>query len=96
MENTDEASIRWAMIKGLVVSQLAIIKTLMAAGVISKKDIFDELGELVEHISETRPDSIMFLEPIKALQDGVSLLLNDDESSVFDSELWLSDFIGKA
>jgi len=97
MDNADESSIRWAMIKGVILSQLAIIKTLMRTGAISKKDILKELDAFIDSILEAHPDAIMFyLEPMRTLKDAISLLPDDGSSSIFDSEFWLSDFIGKA
>jgi hypothetical protein len=96
MDKADESSIRWEMIKGVVVSQLAIIKALMNAGIISKKDMFNELSTFIDSIATAHPDAMMFLEPIRVLKDGVSLLSDDDNSSIFDSDVWLSGFIGKA
>ncbi len=96
MNKADESSIRSEMIKGVVLSQLAIIKTLMGAGIISKKDIHSALGAFIDSIVENYPDAIMILEPIRALQDGVSLLWDDDTASFLNSDVWLSDFIGRA
>jgi hypothetical protein len=96
MDKADESSVRWEMIKGVVLSQLAIIKTLMSAGVISKKDILGALGAFIDSILESYPDAVMVLEPIRALQDGVSLLSDDDTASILNSDVWLSDFIGRA
>ena len=96
MGKADESSVRWEMIKGVVLSQLAIIKTLMSAGVMSKKDILSALGAFIDSILESYPDAVMVLEPLRALQDGVSLLSDDDTASILNSDVWLSDFIGRA
>ncbi len=96
MDKADESSIRWEMMKGIVLSQLAVIRTLMSAGVISKKDMLNELGAFIDSVLDIHPDASMILEPIRALHDGVSLLSDDDTSSILNSDVWLSDFIGRA
>jgi hypothetical protein len=96
MDKADESSMRREMMKGVVLSQLAIIRTLMSAGVISKKDMLNELGAFIDSVLDIYPDAITILEPIRALQDGVSLLSDYDTSLILNSDVWLSDFIGRA
>lgn len=43
MHNTDEPFVTWEMIKGVALSQVAIVSTLINARVISKEDVFNEL-----------------------------------------------------
>jgi hypothetical protein len=96
MDKTDESSVRWEMMKGIVLSQLAMIRTLMSAGVLSKKSLLNELGAFIDSVLDIHPGAFMILEPIRALQHGVSLLSDDDTSSMLNSDVWLSDFIGRA
>jgi hypothetical protein len=96
MDNTDESSVRWEMIKGVVFSQLAIVSTLINAQVISKEDVFNELEKFISLMTELHPGAVFFLEPAKTLRDAISTLPNEGDPSVIDFDSLFSDFTGNA
>jgi hypothetical protein len=84
------------MIKGVVLSQLAIVTALIEAKALRKDDLINVLERFTDLISESHPDADLFLEPIRTLKDALSRLPDNDDPSMLKGEAWLSDVIGHA
>jgi len=74
MDKPDESSIRWEMVKGVILSQLALIVTLLNAGLIGKENVINELDNFINIVVKKHSDAVFFLEPARTLKDAISVL----------------------
>jgi hypothetical protein len=96
MDNPDESSIRYEMVKGVIFSQLALIVTLLKAGLIAKGDIVKELDNFIEYMAKAHPDAIFFLDPARTLKDAISALSEEIGISNIDFDSLFSGPTGDA
>ena len=81
--------------KGILISQLALVTSLIKAGVLTVKDVTNDLDDYIEIFTENYPDEEI-KEPIELIKGMILKAFEKPRESDRDRLVWVADFVGEA
>ncbi len=96
MKKSDESSIPWQYVKGMILAHAALVNSLIKSGAVTVDDVIKELDVYIDIFTEHYPDSIAIIETMKTTKNTILKQRPSSEESSSTPYSWLSDFTGHA
>jgi hypothetical protein len=93
MEHHTEYSDSWQYTKAMMLSYVALVKTLSKSGIIAPTNVIEELDRYI-FLAERSPDNVLMTGTMKLVRDCISDL--GAETSITHTLAWFTNFIGNA